>query len=89
VNFTGGVQGNSSEEPKTKKSGLVKQMVLDFGAVPFPALVLGIAGLIPFVALAPPLAQMLPLPVSYPTFLMKLEEVYMKLLFVRKLVMYS
>lgn len=37
-------------------------MLLDFGAVPFPALVLGMAGLIPFVALASPLAQMLPLP---------------------------
>jgi len=59
------MQGNSSEKPKTEKSGIVKQMLLDFGAVPFPALVLGIAGLIPFVALAPPLAQLLPLPVCY------------------------
>ena len=62
-NFTGGVQGKPEEKPKTTKSGIMKRTLLDFGAVPFPALVLGIAGLIPFVALAPPLAQMLPLPV--------------------------
>jgi len=54
--------GNSSETPKSKKWGVVKQMFLDFRAVPFPALILGMAGLIPFVALAPPLAHMLPLP---------------------------
>lgn len=65
VNFTGDVQGKPEEKPKTKKAGIVKRMFLDFGAVPFPALVLGIGGLIPFVALAPPLAQMLPLPVSF------------------------
>jgi hypothetical protein len=64
LNFTGGVQGKPEEKPKSKKSGIVKQMLLDFGAVPFPALVLGMAGLIPFVALASPLAEMLPLPVS-------------------------
>ncbi|KAG0630444.1 hypothetical protein M758_1G178300 [Ceratodon purpureus] len=54
--------GKPEEKPKPKKTGILKQMLLDFGAVPFPALVLGVAGLIPFVALAPPFAQMIPLP---------------------------
>ncbi|XP_024385924.1 uncharacterized protein [Physcomitrium patens] len=54
--------GTPSEQSKPKKSGALKQMFLGFGAVPFPALLLGAAGLIPFVALTPPLAQMLPIP---------------------------
>ena len=69
MDITGGMQGRHIDEPNSRKAGVLKQTLLDFGAVPFPALVLGIAGLIPFVALAPPLASFLPLPVCHSFFL--------------------
>ena len=69
MDITGGMQGRHIDEPNSRKAGVLKQTLLDFGAVPFPALVLGIAGLIPFVVLAPPLASFLPLPVCHSFFL--------------------
>lgn len=69
MNIIGGMQGRHVDEPDSKKTGLFKQTLLGFGAVPLPALVLGIAGLIPFVVLAPPLASFLPLPVRHSFFL--------------------